>query len=202
LIRGSGVDTNKFSPASAVDNREPVVMLASRMLWDKGVGIFVEAARNLKSEGVSAQFWLVGEGDSGNRNAVPVEQLKEWHDEKVIKWLGQCEDMVATFSQTDIVCLPSSYGEGVPLVLIEAAACGKPIVTTDAPGCREIVRHNENGLLVPQKNVDDLTSALRSLITDKSLRIKMGKKGREIACNEFSARMWCATLEVYKTLEQ
>ncbi len=203
LIRGSGVDIDKFSPANTVDNQVPVVMLASRMLWDKGVGTFVEAARNLQLEGINAQFWLVGEGDSGNRNAVPIDQLKKWHDDKVIKWLGRCEDMVAVFSQIDIVCLPSSYGEGVPLVLIEAAACGKPIVTTDAPGCREIVRHNENGILIPQKNVEALIFALRDLIVDKSLRIKMGKKGREIACNEFSVEhVVGATLDVYKVLDK
>ena len=201
LIRGSGVDINKFSPANVVDNQEPIVMLASRMLWDKGIGTFVEAARNLDSEGIKARFLLVGEGDSGNRNAVPVDHLKKWHDEGVVEWLGRCEDMVAVFSRIDIVCLPSSYGEGVPLVLIEAAACGKPIVTTDAPGCREIVRNNENGILVPKKNVAALTSALRNLIADKPLRIRMGKKGREIACNEFSVEhVVGATLEVYKAL--
>ncbi len=202
LIRGSGVDTDKFSPANSVDNQEPVVMLASRMLWDKGVGEFVESAKNLDLEGIKARFLLVGEGDSGNRNAVPADQLKKWHDEKVIELQGRCKNMAAIFSKVDIVCLPS-YREGVPLVLIEAAACGKPIVTTDVPGCREIVRHNENGILVPKKNVDALTSALRNLIADKSLRIKMGKKGREIACNEFSIEhVVSTTLEVYKALER
>ncbi len=201
LIRGSGVDTDRFF-SSNVNNQMPVVMLASRMLWDKGVGEFVGAVRNLQSEGVKARFLLVGDGDLGNRNAVPVEQLKKWHDEKIIEWLGRCKNMVDIFSNVDIVCLPS-YREGVPLVLIEAAACGKPIVTTDVPGCREIVRHNENGILIPQKNIEALTSALRGLIVDKSLRIKMGEKGREIACNEFSVgHVIDATLEVYKTLER
>ena len=201
LIRGSGVDTDKFFPTDSVDNQVPVVMLASRMLWDKGIGEFVGSAKNLQLEGIKARFLLVGESDSGNRNAVPANQLKKWHDEKIVELLGRCKDMAAIFSKVDIVCLPS-YREGVPLVLIEAAACGKPIVTTDAPGCREIVRHNENGLLVPPKNIAALTSALKKLITDESLRIKMGKKGREIACNEFSVDYVVgATLDVYKTVK-
>ena len=185
LIRGSGVDILKFKvldePAGV-----PLVVLASRLLWDKGVGEFVDAARQLKCEGVSARFALVGEADNENPAAISFDQLKAWHEEGDVEWWGRRDDMPKVLARSHIVCLPSFYGEGIPKILIEAAACGRPIVTTDAPGCREIVQDNVNGFLVPTRDAAAVASSLRQLIESPKLRRKMGAKGRLLVENEFT----------------
>jgi glycosyltransferase involved in cell wall biosynthesis len=199
LIKGSGVDVNTYVPTPEPEG-VPVVVLASRMLRDKGVVEFVEAARELRESGVSARFVLVGDTDPGNPTAVSAEQLRAWADEGVIEWWGHQNDMRKVLSQSNIVCLPS-LREGVPKVLIEAAACGRAIVTTDAPGCREIVREGENGLLVPVRDSKALADALRLLIESAPLRALMAAKGREIAVAEFSVeRVVNETLGIYREL--
>jgi glycosyltransferase involved in cell wall biosynthesis len=199
LIKGSGVDVNTYVPTPEPEGI-PTVVLASRMLRDKGVVEFVEAARELRDSGVSAKFVLVGETDPGNPTAITAEQLQAWADEGVVEWWGHQSDMRKVLSQSNIVCLPS-LREGVPKVLIEAAACGRAIVTTDAPGCREIVREGENGLLVPVRNSKALADALRLLIESAPLRSLMAAKGREIAVEEFSVeRVVNETLGVYREL--
>jgi glycosyltransferase involved in cell wall biosynthesis len=199
LIKGSGVDIHTYVPTPEPEGI-PVVVLASRMLRDKGVVEFVQAARELKESGVSARFVLVGDTDPGNPTAVSAEQLRSWADEGVIEWWGHQSDMRKVLSQSNIVCLPS-LREGVPKVLIEAAACGRAIVTTDAPGCREIVREGENGLLVPVRDSKALAEALRLLIESAPLRALMAAKGREIAVEEFSVeRVVNETLGVYREL--
>jgi len=199
LIKGSGVDVHTYVPTPEPEG-VPVVVLASRMLRDKGVVEFVEAARELRDAGVSARFVLVGDTDPGNPTAVSAEQLRAWSDEGVIEWWGHQNDMRKVLSQSNIVCLPS-LREGVPKVLIEAAACGRAIVTTDAPGCREIVREGENGLLVPIRDSKALADALRLLIESAPLRALMAAKGREIAVAEFSVeRVVNETLGVYREL--
>lgn len=200
LIKGSGVDTSIFTPLPEVRGT-PLVVLASRMLWDKGVGEFVEAASMLRAKGVHARFALVGDTDPGNPSAIPVSQLDAWRKSGVVEWWGRCDDMPTVFAQSHVVCLPSAYGEGVPKVLIEAAACGRAIVTTDTPGCREIVRHGKNGLLVPVRNSKALADALQKLIENPELRARMGKRGREIAVTEFAQeRVVDETLRVYQEL--
>ena len=201
LIRGSGVDLCQYtaSPESGVP---PLVILASRLLWDKGVAEFVDAARQLKKHGVSARFALVGEGDAENPRSIDSQQLKAWCDEGVVEWWGRQNNMPEVFAQSHVVCLPSFYGEGVPKVLIEAAACEKPIVTTDTPGCREIVRDGENGILVPVKDSSAVASALKKLIESPSLRKKMGQKGRALVAQEFSLdRVNRETLTLYEALQ-
>lgn len=202
LIRGSGVDTRVFSsvqePAGV-----PVVMLASRMLWAKGIREFVEAAGSLKASGVEGRFLLVGDTDPHNPSAIPKEQLASWDSEGVIEWLGHREDMPKLFSESNIVCLPSFYGEGVPKVLIEAAACGRPIVTTDTPGCREIVEHGKNGMLVPARDPGALAQAIKALLENKETRRAMGACGREIVMSRFSIETVVAeTLNVYGELKK
>jgi glycosyltransferase involved in cell wall biosynthesis len=200
LIRGSGVDLTEFRPGPEPEGT-PVVALAARLLWDKGVGEFVEAARRLKAEGVAARFVLVGDADAENHSAIPIRQLEAWKDSGAVEWWGKRDDMPAVFAACHIVCLPSYYGEGVPKVLLEAAAAGKPIVTTDRPGCREAVRDGDNGLLVPAKDAGALAQALRTLLADPSLRARMGARGREIAESGFSVeRVVAETLAVYRTL--
>jgi len=202
LIKGAGVDTVVFRPAPEAVGI-PVVVLVSRMLWDKGIGDFVEAVQLLKKRQVVARFVLVGDTDSHNPNAVPRLTLQEWSDSGVVEWWGKKEDMPEVFAQSSVVCLPSFYGEGVPKVLLEAAACGLSIVTTDAPGCRDIVRHEENGLLVPVRSIIDLANAIQLLIEDSDLRHKMGACGREIAVNEFAVeKVVDETMALYEELLQ
>ncbi len=199
LIKGSGVDTAKFSPLPEPGGT-PLVILASRMLWDKGVGEFVKAARRLRSEGVVARFALVGDNDPGNPSTIPTAQLDAWRRSGIVEWWGWREDMPATFAQAHLACLPSYY-EGVPKTLIEAAACGRAIVATDIPGCRDAVRHEENGLLVPVRNPGALAAALRRLIEAPELRKRMGMRGRAMVEKEFSAEKIAAeTLAVYRKL--
>jgi glycosyltransferase involved in cell wall biosynthesis len=199
MIRGAGVDTYEFLPSS--ESPEPVcVVLASRVLWDKGVGEFVEAARQLKKDGVKARFVLVGDPDPDNPAAVPDATLHAWQKEKVVEWWGHRDDMVTVFHAAHVVCLPS-YREGLPKVLLEAASCGLPIVTTDVPGCREVVREGENGLLVPARDAKALSDALLRLIKNPELRAEMGHSSREIVLREFSSEKVIAqTLDLYEEL--
>jgi glycosyltransferase involved in cell wall biosynthesis len=199
LIRGAGVDTDVFSPVE--EPPVPVtVVLAARMLWDKGVGEFVEAAKRLHDEGVSARFVLVGEPDPANPASVPEASLRAWHGRDGIEWWGRREDIPAILNQAHIACLPS-YREGLPKSLLEAAACGLPIVTTDTPGCREVVTDGVNGFLVPVNEVDALAVALKKLIIDSRLRRLMGEKSRACVLADFSqARVIEETLVVYREL--
>lgn len=200
LIRGAGVDLAAFTPTPECPGT-PVVLLASRMLWDKGIAEFVAAAEILRRRAVVARFVLVGDPDPGNPASVPDEQLRTWHAAGVVECWGRRSGMSEVFAQAHVVCLPSAYGEGVPKVLLEAAACGRPIVTTDAPGCREVVRHDENGLLVPVRSTVELADALQRLIENPELRQKMGACGREIAVNEFALEVVLdETIALYKEL--
>mgnify|MGYP000438590344 CR=1 FL=1 len=199
LIRGSGVDVQRFSPTPEPQTT-PVVMLPSRMLWDKGVGEFVEAARMLRDRGVVARFVLVGNGDPDNPASISESQLKAWHDSGVVECWGHCSDMPATLGKAHLVCLPS-YREGLPKVLLEAAACGRPLIATDVAGCREIVRHGENGLLVPLRDSSSLADAIERLLRDAGMRDTMGRKGRLMVESEFSEAMVAQqTLAVYSEL--
>jgi glycosyltransferase involved in cell wall biosynthesis len=197
LIRGSGVDTMLFVPTP--EPPQPItVILPARMLLDKGVAEFVEAARILIKQGCKARFILVGGVDPENPAAIPEAQLNRWKQEKIVDWWGHCSDMPAVLAQTHIVCLPS-YREGLPKALLEAAACGKPIVATDVPGCREIVVEGVNGFLVPARNGLALAGALRKLIDNNELRGQMGANGRKIVLNEFSEqRIVAETVAIYQ----
>jgi glycosyltransferase involved in cell wall biosynthesis len=196
VVRGAGVDLVKFAPGSPAAGA-PLVVLPARMLWDKGIREFIQAARLLSNRGVLARFALVGGTDAGNPAGVATGQLEKWRDEGVVEWWGQMADMTAVYRQAHVVCLPS-YREGLPTVLIEAAACRLPVVTTDTVGCREVVRHGENGFLVPLRNAAELADALQLLIEDPRLREEMGSRGREIAMEEFALEKIIAqTMAVY-----
>lgn len=185
IIRGSGVDVNDFQ-ATAEAAGVPIVLLSSRMLWIKGISDFVEAAKLLSAKGVHARFVLAGDTDPGSPGAIPREKLQEWRNAGPVEWWGHQQSMPRTLQQATLVCLPSHGGEGVPKALIEAAASERAIVTTDVPGCRDIVRHGTNGLLVPPRNPAALSDAIAQLLKDAPLRAQMGRRGREIAVNEFS----------------
>ncbi|PHQ79418.1 MAG: glycosyltransferase family 1 protein [Coxiella sp. (in: Bacteria)] len=175
MIRGSGVDLDEFSSVTA-HNIEPLVVLPARLLWDKGVGEFVAAARQLQHR-VSARFILVGDVDLINPASVTRAQVAQWVEEGIVEHWGWRTDMDKVFQQADIVCLPS-YREGMPKALLEAAASGCPIVTTDAPGCNDVVKHGENGFLVPVKDTDHLLERLETLINNPKLRTEMGRQSR------------------------
>ncbi len=201
LVPGSGVDLRRFVPRTT-ERAGPVrIVLASRLLYTKGVGEFVEAARLLKTRQVDVECLLVGEPDPDNPASVTDDVLRLWHREGVVEYCGRRHDMPSVFAEADVVCLPTYYGEGIPKVLVEAAACGLPIVTTDWPGCREVVQHGENGLLVPIRNAGALADALETLARDPGLRCAMGRRGRERVQGEYSLdTVVRRTLTVYREL--
>jgi glycosyltransferase involved in cell wall biosynthesis len=199
VIASVGVDTNRFTPG-AEPQGEMVILLPSRMLWDKGVGVLVEAARRLHST-IPVRVALVGAPDPGNPASIPEEQLQKWAAEGAIEWWGWQDNMSEIFQKAHLVTLPSLYGEGVPAALLEAAACGKPIVTTDTPGCRDIVLDQINGLLVPPNDPLALADALGKLLADPILRGRMGAASRQLVLQKFTVqRVNQATLDVYQDL--
>ena len=200
LIRSAGVNLDEYAE-TAIPKGTPIVILASRMIWDKGIGEFVTAANLIREQGINARFVLIGEPDIENPSSVPREKLLQWNNAGVVEWWGYQDNIPEVFSQASIVCLPSYYGEGVPKVLIEAMACARPIVTTDMPGCRHLVKEKRNGLLVRPKNVDDLEKALKLLLNNPSMCKKMGREGRFIAEKDYSLeKVIKETLNVYKEL--
>jgi glycosyltransferase involved in cell wall biosynthesis len=195
LVRGSGVDLAEF-PVGPEPEGAPLVVLPSRLIWEKGIAEFVAAGERLRATG--ARFALVGGTVAGYPRAVPEADLRRWHAAGEVEWWGRRGDMPAVLAAAAIVCLPSRYGEGVPRVLIEAAAAGRPTVATDIPGCRDIVRDGVNGILVPPGDVPALTSALERLIDDPELRRRMGAAGRRMVEERFSLDLVIAqTLAIY-----
>ncbi len=209
LIPGSGVDVKHFVPGiqsieTAPDTIDslpipipiPIVMMASRLLWDKGLAEFIAAAKILQNQ--HCRFVLVGTIDNDNPASASEDDIKGWIAAKIIEWWGHSTDMATVLSQADIVCLPS-YREGLPKVLLEAMACGKPCISTDVPGCRAAVTHQDNGLLVPVKDATALATAIKQLLDDLEQRHRLGIRGRERAVNEFSQeRIIEKTLAVYQ----
>ncbi len=211
LVMGSGVDLVRFvphapqaEPAHAAQDGQHArltrVVLAARLLWDKGIAEYVEAARQLKAKGLPIHFLLAGAPDPGNPTAIPQETLNSWQAEGLIELLGHVGDMAALFATADMVVLPS-YREGLPKSLIEAAACALPLVTTDAPGCREVVTHEVTGLLVPVKNASALANAIERLHLNPELALRLGQAARTRALQEFDERIVIGqTFAVYKEL--
>jgi len=186
VIRGVGVNADYFRPAPEPVNDEPLIVFPARMLFDKGLGTLIEAARILK-ERTRARFALVGDTDPGNPTTADQHMIRDWEKEGLIEWWGFRKNMLAVYQNCDIVTLPS-FGEGLPTVLIEAAACGRPIVTTDVAGCREVVQNGVNGLLVPPNQPEALAEALEFLIRNPEQRLKMGSAGRQMVLEKFTDR--------------
>jgi len=201
LIPGSGVDCSRFKARASGQRAAPLrVLLAARLLWDKGIAEYVAAARRLRGEGRALQFLLAGDPDPGNPAAVPEATVREWVDEGVVEWLGHVDDMPALFASVDMVVLPS-YREGLPKGLIEAAACALPLVTTDVPGCREVVSDGVDGLLVPVRNPEALAHAITRLSDDPAFAARLGQAARAKALARFDARIVVAdTMAVYREL--
>lgn len=187
LLPGSGVDLAKFQPQESPDTRldAPRFLLIARLLWDKGVGEFVDAARIVKTKLPDAQFQLLGFVDVENRTAIAKSTIDEWVREGIVDYLGVAEDVCPHIGASDCVVLPS-YREGTPRTLLEAAAMGKALVATDVPGCREVVDHGKNGFLCDARNPADLAQKMLefSRLT-RAERTQMGRESRLKAEREF-----------------
>lgn len=202
LVMGSGVDTLRFQP-HMTERELPImrVLLASRLLWDKGLNEYMAAARVLRQQGFPIEFLLAGSPDPGNPGSVTAADAASWERSGVISYLGHVSDMPSLFADIDLMVLPSYYGEGVPRCLLEAAASGLPIVTTDEPGCREIVVDRDNGLLIPARDATALTNAIRYMYEHPDERRRMGKAGRARVLNQFDqCIVFEKTLSVYQEL--
>lgn len=199
IIRGSGVDLSKFDYTPEPKGAS-TVLFAARLLREKGIEEFLAAAEQLISEGINARFIVAGDIDPGNPSSTTREEIESRCSAAGIEWIGHREDMNKVIAESSIVCLPS-WREGFPKLLMEAAACGRAVVATDVPGCREAVRHGETGLLVPVRNVEELASAIGELLADHRRRAHFGQRGRIRAEEEFGdQRIAAETLRVYSAL--
>jgi len=200
LIRGSGVDLDAFPFRQEPENDlPPLVLMPTRLVRDKGIAVFIEAARIVHTAGIMARFQIAGSITRNNPLALSETDMKALLENSPVTWLGKVTDMPALFQSCALVCYPSWYGEGVPKVLLEAAATGRAIVTTDHPGCREVVQDQENGFLVPVKDPEATAHALMILLQDAPRRKKMGHKSRARAEKEFDVkRVTEETLKLYQ----
>jgi glycosyltransferase involved in cell wall biosynthesis len=200
IIRGSGVDLSAYHPVPEPKG-PPVVTFASRLLGSKGVYEFVAAAESLRSRGVEARFQLVGGVDPHNAGSVSAAEVARWRSKGAVEVVGHLRNMAQVFAASNLVVLPSYYGEGLPKVLAEAAACGRAIVTTDMPGCRDAVEAGITALLVPPRDVNALAEAIYTLVNDPARRRAMGIAARALAEREFAIeRIVAQHLEVYRSL--
>jgi glycosyltransferase involved in cell wall biosynthesis len=203
LIRGSGVDAGRFAPLPEPNAETVTVALVARMLREKGVLEAVGAIRRLRARGLPIALVLAGPTDPDNRGSLTPDVLSALAAEPGIEWLGPVADVRTVWRRAAIAVLPSTYGEGVPKALLEAAACARPIVATDAPGCREVVRPGETGILVPPHNVEELAEAIAALAGDPARRSAMGRAGRALIQREFTEDIVARqTLVLYQTALQ
>ena len=200
MIPGSGVALADYPYLPEPDGK-PVVVMASRLLRNKGVLEFVSAAKLLSQRGLIVDMRLIGSPDPDNPNTVTKQELEQWVDEGYVNFLGFRKDIAAQYAAANIVCLPSYYGEGLPKSLVEAAACGRAVVTTDHPGCRDAIKPNETGLLVPVKDAVALADAIQKLVESPGLRKKMGTAGRALAEEAYAIEKIVAQhMEIYQEL--
>jgi glycosyltransferase involved in cell wall biosynthesis len=188
IIPGSGVDTERFKPRQngQYPHAGPIVLLAARLIFDKGIAEFVKAAQLVSESGVKCRFWVAGTPDPGNPSCVPDKTLAEWRRQGVVEFLGHRDDMPEMLRQVDIAVLPTSYPEGVPRFLLEAAATGLPLIASDIESCRLVVQDGVNGLLVPPRDAAALAHAVLRLVQDPVMCSRMGEASRAIAVRQFS----------------
>jgi glycosyltransferase involved in cell wall biosynthesis len=188
LIPGSGVDTSVFFPAATPRSGTVRVLMAGRLLESKGVPELVDAAARLEREGTPIEVWVAGTPDPGNPRSLTEERISQWQATHTnVRFLGQTQDVASLLRQVDIAVLPTSYGEGLPRFLLEAAATGLPLVATNVPGCTDIARPDRNAIVIPPGDVPALVDALRSLVNDPDRRSKLGMASRQIVVDEYSA---------------
>lgn len=201
LIPGAGVDCSRFAAGGKRIDGQPLrVLMAARLLWDKGLAEYVAAARLLKAQGRQIHFLLAGTPDPGNPKSVQEETVLGWVSEGLIDWLGHVVDMAALLETVHVVTLPS-YREGLPTTLTEGAACALPLITTDVPGCREVVTHDVDGLLVPVRDAQALAQAIARLDDDPALAARLGAAARAKVLVQFDAQIVIArTMSVYQEL--
>lgn len=189
VIVSEFVNTDYFHPPgdTSVQEKQPVrVLMAARLLWDKGVQEFVEAAQLFDQRGVPVEFLLAGEPDTSTPGFVPEERLREWHEAGTIRWLGHRSDMPNLLRSVDIAALPTHYNEGLPRFLVEAASSGLPLVASDIEACRRVLEEDENGHIVPRENAESLANAIQHLALNPEKRQKMGQVSRRRAVAEFA----------------
>ena len=204
LIKGSGVDTKRFFPVSRDKKKRGKfrVVLAARLLWEKGIREYLEAATLLAHRADELEFLLAGAADSGNPTAVPEQDIRKWQQAGLVTVLGHVEDMRELLTEIDLMVLPS-WREGTPRSLLEAAAMGLPIITTDAPGCREVVEHGKNGFLVPTHDAPALAAKIEYLLEHPETCRCFGQAGREKVCQEFAQEIvFGQTWDVYCSLKR
>ncbi len=202
LIRGSGVDLKEFPYVPYAESKEePIILFTSRLLREKGITDFIEAARILKKQKIKARFVVAGNIDPNNARSLSRSEIQAPHDAGIIEWKGHVDDMPEMLKSSYAVVLPSYYGEGVPKVLLEAAAIGRPIITCNAPGCREAVTHNENGYLVAPQSPTKLAEAIKRLLEDPEKSSAFGKAGRKRVEDDFHVdHVNAQTMAVYEKL--
>jgi len=189
LLPGSGVDTDRFAPRPRGSSRTFKFLLFGRMLRDKGIGEYVDAARRLRASFPDAEFWLMGFVDVANRSAIPMRDIDIWVSEGIVKYLPKRDDVRDVIADCDCVVLPS-YTEGMPRTLLEAAAMGKPLIATDIPGCREVVEDSVSGFLVPARDASGLADTMAKMLRlSQDERHRMGEMGRQRVIREFDERI-------------
>ncbi|GGF48344.1 glycosyl transferase family 1 [Aliidongia dinghuensis] len=198
LVCSCGVDTDRFAPKPEPDG-VPIVAMACRLVRDKGPAVAVAAMRRLKAEGVPIRFLLAGGTDKGSADSHTKEEVESWVAEGLVEWVGHISDVVSFWQGCHMAVYPSRYGEGVPKTLLEAASCGRPVVTTDMPGCREALVDGETGFLVPVDDDAAVAARLKQLALDPELRRRMGQAARAKALAEFAdARVQAGMLDTYR----
>ncbi len=188
ILGGAGIDPEALRPAPLPPQPPLKVAIVARMLWSKGIDVAVEAVRNARAQGAAVELSLYGAPDPANPKSIPDETLKAWAAEPGIAWHGRTEDVAAVWRDHHVACLPSRGGEGLPRTLLEAAACGRAIVTTDVPGCRTLVRDGTEGRLVPAGDAAGLAEALSDLSRQPDLVARMGAAARARVLDGFTER--------------
>ena len=199
LIRGSGVDLAHFCTSPEPEGKI-IFTFAARLLWDKGIGEFIDAATILLGKGMDCEFWVVGDMDEKNPESVRPKHIQRWKAHQKIKFMGHSENMAEIFFRSHVVVLPS-YREGLPKVLLEAQACARPVITTDVPGCRDAIEEGKTGLLVPVKDAVILAAQMEKMIERPDLRKEMGENARRLAEEAFGVEKVVAQhLDIYTSL--
>jgi glycosyltransferase involved in cell wall biosynthesis len=201
MIRGSGVDVQHYHVLPE-PNGKPTVALVARMLRDKGIVELVEAARLLRAQGRAVRVILAGGLDELNPSCLHEKEIRAWEREGIVEWWGEVEDVRRVWAEAHLAVLPS-YREGLPKSLLEAAACGRALIAADVPGCREVVQHEQNGLLVPARAREPLARAISRLLEDAELRHAMARQSRRLVEEEFAEeKVILETLALYERLHR
>ena len=197
LIKGSGVDLDEYPLTPLPENEPPIVLMPTRLVHEKGVAIFIEAAKLVKEAGVDARFQIAG-GITDNPRAISKSEMEAMIAGNDVEWLGKVSDMPSLYKQASLICYPSYYGEGVPKVLLEAASIGRAIITTDHAGCREAVEDGVSGIFVPVKDAKATAETVIVALSDRKKLAEMGKASHELAKRDYDVKSVVErTLKVY-----